>query len=285
MALRGNPISTGIGIDESPWGRNGLGSLLIHAAVLAALVLYAVIAAHIHGNAWGNRSDTQGAIEATMVNSAPTIPLPQDHPPTKEVLATDTPSPAPAPPQPKSLRAEAQDSIPIPVKQPVKTHLAPKREAEQKKEMKVPKQVHVPLVPAPIQEQRPRDRANYGAAAAAVPQSMQQAMPAKQVNVQGGNFGALYPWYVNLIKTRTAQNWYEQEVDPGTPAGSRVFITFVIHRDGSPSNVQVQQSSGSPTLDSSCVRAVERVESYGPLPSGYNGSTLLVQYYCEQPRR
>ena len=283
MALRNSQLSTGTGIDESPWGKHGLGSVALHAAVFGALLLTALIIAHIHGNAWGNRSNTQGAIEATMVSSAPAIPLPQDQKPTDQVLATETPSPAPAPPAPKQNQTDAQNSIPIPVKTPVKVKLAPQKQVEQQKEMKVPVQ-HVPLVPAPIAQQHVR--ATYGAAApAAVPQSMQNAQPAKQVNIQGGNFGAMYPWYVDLIKRRTAQNWYVQEVDPGTQPGARVYLTFTVHRDGSPGDVRVQQSSGSPTLDSSCVRAVQRVDSYGPLPSGYSGSTLLVQYYCEQPRR
>jgi periplasmic protein TonB len=29
------------------------------------------------------------------------------------------------------------------------------------------------------------------------------------------------------------------------------------------------------------LRAVQRVDSYGPLPAAYNGSTLQVSYYCE----
>ncbi len=275
-----------IRFDRDPFKRPALGSLLLHVAIFGSLILYAVIVAHIHGNAWGNRSDTQGAIQATMVSSAPAIPLPRDEQPTKEVLATQTPSPAPAPPAPKASRAEEQDSIPIPTKQPVKPKLEPKKQAEQQKPVKVPVQ-HVPLVPASqLSQTRPTNRANYGEAApAAVPRSMAQATPAAQVNVQGGNFGAMFPWYVDLIKRRTAQNWYKQEVDPSTREGARVYLTFVVHRDGSPAQVQVQQSSGSPTLDSSCTRAVQRVDSYGPLPSGYTGSTLLVQYYCEQSGR
>jgi len=252
-------------------------------AIFGSLLIYAVILAHIHGNAWGNRSDTQGAIQATMVSSAPAIPLPQDQKPTDQVLATQTPSPAP--PAPQATKAEAQDSIPIPDKQPAK--LQPKKQVEQQKPLKMPVQ-HVPLVPAPLhpEQVRPTNRANYGEAApAAVPRSMAQATPSQQVNIQGGNFGAMFPWYVDLIKRRTAQNWYKQEVDPGTPSGSRVYVTFVVHRDGSPSQVQVQQSSHSTTLDSSCIRAVQRVDTYGPLPSGYSGSTLLVQYYCEQSGR
>ncbi len=282
MALR----SPEIRFSQDPFKRPALGSLLLHVAIFGSLILYAVIIAHIHGNAWGNRSDTQGAIQATMVSSAPAIPLPRDEQPTKEVLATQTPSPAPAPPAPRASKAEEQDSIPIPTKQPVKPKLEPKKQVEQQKPVKVPVQ-HVPLVPASrLNQTRPTNRASYGEAApAAVPRSMAQATPAAQVNVQGGNFGAMFPWYVDLIKRRTAQNWYKQEVDPSTREGARVYLTFVVHRDGSPSQVQVQQSSGSPTLDSSCTRAVQRVDSYGPLPSGYTGSTLLVQYYCEQSGR
>ena len=273
------------GLQNDPLGRPALGSLLLHAAIFGSLVAYALIVAHIHGNAWGNHSDTQGAIQATMVASAPSIPLPQEQKPTDQVLATQTPSPAPAPPAPQAPAAAPQDSIPIAAKQPDK--IEPKKQVEQQKPLKVPVQ-HVPLVPAPLHPEqiKPTNRANYGEAApAAVPKSMAQAQPAAQVSVQGGNFGAMFPWYVDLIKRRTAQNWYKQEVDPGTPQGAKVYLTFTVRRDGSPGDVRVQQSSGSPTLDSSCMRAVQRVDTYGPLPSGYNGSTLLVQYYCEQSGR
>ena len=272
---------------EDPFRKSALGSLALHAAVVAALVISALVIAHIHGNAWGNQSDTQGAIQATMVSSAPAIPLPQEQKPTDQVLATQTPSPAPAPPAPRATRAEDQDAIPIPDKQPVKTKLEPRKQVEQEKPLKVPVQ-HVPITKAPLhpEQVRPTNRANFGEASpAAVPRSMAQATPASQVNVQGGNFGAMFPWYVDKIKRMTAQNWYKQEVDPGTQSGARVFVTFTVHRDGSPTDVHVQQSSGSPTLDSSCVRAVQRTDSYGPLPGGYNGSTLLVQYYCEQSGR
>ena len=280
MALR----TPHLDFEDDPWGKPAVGSLVLHAGIFAALILYAVVVAHIHGNAWGNRSDTQGAIQATMVNSAAAIPLPQtEQPKPDQVLATETPSQAPAPPAPKAQKAEAQDSIAIPIKQKVKTKLEPKRQVEQQKEVKVQPR-HVRMVPAPTQPQHVQlqHRADYGATQAYTPKSMAQAQPAAQVNVEGGNFGAMYPWYVQLIKRMTAQNWYKQEVDSSTPNGAKVYITFKIHRDGSPSDVRVQQSSGSPTLDSSCVRAVLRVQSYGPLPGGYNGSTLLVQYYCEQ---
>ncbi len=268
-------------LEPEPLGKPALGAVALHIGIFGSLALLSVL--HIHGKAWGDRTDTAGAIQATMVASAPSIPLPTEQTPTKEVLATETPSPAPALPAPQAFKADPQDAIPIPDKQAAR--IQPKKQVEQPKPQPVQ---HVPLL-SPAQaralQQQPQHRANFGEAApAAIPRSTAQAAPSTQVNVQGGNFGAMFPWYVDLIKRRTASNWYKQEVDPSTANGARVYLTFTINRGGSPSNVQVERSSGSPTLDSSCIRAVQRTETYGPLPSGYTGSTLLVQYFCEQSR-
>jgi protein TonB len=270
--------------EPDPLRKPALQSLALHAGVVASILAYTLIAAHLHGNSWGNNSTTEGAIQATMVSSAPAIPLPRDEQkPTDNVLATDTPSPAPAPPAPKAPPAAEEKSIPIPTRQPVKTRLAPKKQVEQKQPVQ-----HVPVhaaTEAQRQQVRPDNRANYGEAAPNTPRSMAQATPGAQVNVQGGDFGSRFPWYVDVIRRKTAQNWYKQEVDPGTPDGSRVFLSFSVSRAGEPSGVRIAQSSGSPTLDSSCVRAVQRVDTYGPLPSGYTGSSLQVSYYCEQAGR
>jgi protein TonB len=281
MALRAQQL------DPDPLRKPALQSLILHAGIVGALLAYALIAAHLHGNNWGNNSTTQGAIQATMVSSAPAIPLPRDEQkPTDNVLATETPSPAPAPPAPKAPPAEEEKSIPIPVKQPVKAKLQPKK-SEAQPEPVHHIQVHAATQPAPRYQQqvRPDNRANYGEAAPNTPRSMAQATPGAQVNVQGGDFGSRFPWYVDVIRRKTAQNWYKQEVDPGTPDGARVFLSFSVSRAGEPSGVRIAQSSGSPTLDTSCVRAVQRVDTYGPLPSGYTGSSLQVSYYCEQSGR
>jgi periplasmic protein TonB len=60
-----------------------------------------------------------------------------------------------------------------------------------------------------------------------------------------------------------------------------VFLVFSIYRDGSHSNPQVDTSSGSPTLDRSCLIGAQRVDTFGQLPSNYNQSTLKVSYFCE----
>ncbi len=267
-----------------PFGRAALNSLLLHLGIVGSIALYLFLLAKIHGNTWGNNSTTEGAIQATMVTSAPAIPLPRDEvKQTDSVLATETPSPAPAPPAPKAPAAEPDHSIPIPDKQPLKTKQEPKKTAPAP-----PQTVTTRPTTQPVSHARlikPEDRATFGEAAPATPKSMTQATPGAQVNVQGGDFGARFPWYVDVIKRKTAQNWYKQEVDPGTPSGSRVFLTFSVDRSGSPGQVRIAQSSGSPSLDTSCMRAVQRVDTYGSLPSGYAGSSLQVSYYCEQSGR
>jgi protein TonB len=75
--------------------------------------------------------------------------------------------------------------------------------------------------------------------------------------------------------------WNRFEVDPRTPKGIRVYLTFTIHKDGSVSGMRLDRSSGSPTLDVSCERGVQRVDTFGNLPPAYNQSTLQVSYYCE----
>ncbi len=282
MALRAPQLATDP--EPDPLRKPALQSLALHAALVASILGYALIQSALHGSNWGNNSPTQGAIQATMVSSAPAIPLPrEEQKPTENVLATETPSPAPAPPAPKAPAAEEEKTIPIPVRQPVKTKLEPKKTAPQPVQPAQPTRPTQQTAQKHVQLIKPQDRAVYGEQAANTPRSMTQASPAAQVNVQGGDFGARFPWYVDVIKRKTAQNWYLQEVDPGTPGGAKVYLTFSVSHDGSPSQVRIARSSGSPTLDTSCVRAVQRVDTYGPLPSGYTGSSLQVSYFCERP--
>ena len=106
-----------IELEREPFGGPVAGSLLLHLFVIAAVAFAGYIAGHIHGSEWGN-NQAPGAIQATLVSSAPTIPLPQEAPPTPNVLATEQPSPAPAPPEPKAVPAPPPDAIPIPAKKP-----------------------------------------------------------------------------------------------------------------------------------------------------------------------
>ena len=56
-------------------------------------------------------------------------------------------------------------------------------------------------------------------------------------------------------------------------------------RDGHPMNVQVEQSSGVPSLDISAVRALQRIDTFGPLPQDYSGSKISVEYWFDYSKK
>lgn len=253
-------------LDPATLGRPKIpGSILLHVGFVAAIVGGSFVSHFIHQNEWGNQQ-APGAIQATLVSSPPALPLPQDTPPTPNVLATETPSPAPAPPQPKVVPIPPPDAIPIVKKEPPPKKEPPKKAA--------------PPSPKYAQPQPQQYRAQYGEApATSTPRTMAPTTPGPQAPVTiGGSQGFNYPWYVNLIQSKVAQNWYIKEVDPHTPVGSITKVTFTISRDGSASGFRISQSSGFPTLDSSALRAVQRVDNFSSLPSGYSKSTLFVEY-------
>jgi protein TonB len=64
----------------------------------------------------------------------------------------------------------------------------------------------------------------------------------------------------------------------------RVYITFDITRSGQPANVQVEQSSGVPSLDISAVRAIQRIDTFGALPGDYTGSRVSVEFWFDYKR-
>ncbi|MGB9417882.1 MAG: TonB family protein [Acidobacteriaceae bacterium] len=255
---------------RAPFGVPFAESFGLHLLIIGALASSVWLHSRIRGNEWGQNLD--GAIQANLVSNAPSIPLPQLQKPTDNVLATENPSPAPAIEKEQTVPAPDLKAIPIPVKQTAKKE-PPKKDVTPKEEQKHPQP-----------QKQPQDRAHFGEQQqSSLPQSMaqQQAQaPAAPVSVTGGG-GFRFPYYVAIIQRKTQENWLKQEVDPSTPGGAKAYIYFTLSRDGAPSDVKVGESSGSASLDQSCLRAVQRVDSYGPLPSGYNGSTLQVSYYCE----
>jgi periplasmic protein TonB len=245
-------------------------STVMHVLIFGLLIGYGYLHNFFHGSEWGANNFQQGAIQATLVSTA-ALPLPQDRPPTDNVLATESPSPAPALQEQKTEPLPLPEAIPIPEKQtPAKAPPKPQTKAPPP-----PKQ------PPP----KPQNKANYGEAAPAnVPLSTANNTNANSpVAVTGGDFGSRFGWYVDVIKRKVAQNWYLPEVEPSTPAGATVYIQFTVGRDGSPGSVSMATPSSSASLNSSCLHAVQRVDTFGPLPAGYNESSLNVLYHCTYP--
>jgi periplasmic protein TonB len=77
------------------------------------------------------------------------------------------------------------------------------------------------------------------------------------------------------------ENWLAYEVDPRIKEANRFYLAFDITRDGHPTNVRVEQSSGVPSLDISAMRAVQRIDTFGPLPPDYTGSKVSVEFWFD----
>lgn len=234
-----------------------VGSLGLHLAMAGLLLSYGWMMGLFHHNMWGSK----GAGGAMQVNLTSSIPLPSTEV-NQNVLATETPSHAPAPPSPKEQQHIDEKAIPILGKQ-----AKPKQQTTPKTQ--------------PHQPQPQQNVATSGEQSGSVIPHQMQPGAIGQTTVGDNNFATLYPWYVDQINRTMQQNWNNRQVDSRTPKGARVYMVFTIHRDGTLSNLQLDRSSGSPTLDRSCLIAAQRVSTFGNLPAAYNQSTLRVSYYCE----
>jgi protein TonB len=238
------------------------GSVLLHLGLAGSIAAYYIIGGFFHSNVWGGA--TSGSAIRVQVTSA--IPLPSDQPPNQNVLATEKPSQAPAPPAPKTKAAPVIDEKAIAI------------QGKQQKEKPKP----TPVTPPKVQQPVPQNRAQYGEASANnVPRAIQGQSTPGPVSVNEGDFGSRFGYYISNIQRKMVGASTMQLVDPRTPKGARAYILFTIHRDGSVSNIQLDRSSGSPSLDRECQRAAQRVDTFGPLPSQYAGNTVLTSYYCE----
>ena len=99
-----------------------------------------------------------------------------------------------------------------------------------------------------------------------------------------GDFGSRYGWYVDAVRRKVSENWLRYQVDPNVSNAQRVYITFDINRSGSPGNIKVEQSSGVPSLDISAMRALQRIDTFGPLPPDYSGSRVSVEFWFDYKR-
>lgn len=237
------------------------GALGLHALLVAALAAAAFLG-HAPRNPWGENASTVGAIQASMVSA---LPLPSRAKPVeKSVLASEDVTPTPKPP-PK----EATAPPPRPTDVLIKARTPEKAP---------PKVAPVPTE-APPKHPQPAPatpKAATGDAATQLPQSISQVKNGTATaTVQDRTFGNRYAYYVQIVSRTVAQNWYTQEADPRASQGKRVTLVFDIGRDGVPANVRLETRSGSQSLDSSAMHALQRIDGFGPLPTGDH---ITVEY-------
>lgn len=255
-----------------------LWALALHGVVAAGL-FGAAFLSHHNGKHWGEQVPVAGSVQASMVSALPLPPKQRYQ--EKAVLASDNPSIAPTPPPPETAKAKPEPTKPraepppkphevlIPTKaQPPKP--VPKTALNSLESPPTPKRVVVPPTP-------PTPKATTGETAGIqIPQSITQMRSGTAtVTVEERAFGDRYAYYIRLIAQKINESKSQGEMDPPDARGKRTAIRFTIDRDGAPTEAEVVTRSGSPALDTSTLRAIERIDSFGPLPQG---SRLTVTF-------
>ena len=187
-----------------------------------------------------------------MVSS---IPLP----PTQRtldtgVLTSEAPSPAPVvtkektepPPSPKEV------AIPEKITKPIKT--------AEKPTPTPPKHVQ-PITPPPT-------KAVTGETAGIrIAQStLEVKNGTASVSVQDRTFGSRFAYYVNIVNSKVAQNWYTGEADPRTSLGKSTTIVRLLVPAGAPAGsysiiASVLDADNAATIGKSVLTILPRVSS------------------------
>lgn len=257
--------SAEIFFEHDRWGRALAWSGMFHLGVTALIFVYTVFFSSRPGTGWG----AGGGGSAIGVSLVSTIPLPAA-PDAHNVLANESKGVTQS--QPK-VEDKAPDAIEI---QGKNTKIKPKKTPTPTKEK-----------PRPEPEQETNQVAFGEGGPVSGPYGTFSAPGAKGgfgFTGNGGDFGTRFGWYVQGVQRKVSENWLRYEVDPRINSASRVYITFDIARDGHPSNVQVEQSSGVPSLDISAVRAIQRIDTFGALPPEYSGNKVSVEFWFDYKR-
>ena len=269
---------------ENPdrFGTGMAGAVGLHLLFAVALVGAAYLGPRSHDR-WGEQSASVGAIQASVVSA---IPLPpRAKPVEKQVLASEDVNEAPLPPpkaatqpppRPTDLLLKAKTPKKVIEPAPVRSQAPPK-----------PALRAHPTEAPPVKRPQPAPetpKAQTGETTAAqLPEAVTQSQNGTATaTVENRAFGARYAYYLRGVSQRVSQNWFKGEVDPRSSAGKRVTLLFDIDRDGQPGNIHVETRSGSATLDESALRAVQRVDGFGPLPIG-DHITIEFSFDYKQP--
>jgi len=241
-------------------------SVALHGMLFASILIYGAVIARGQGDFWGG--DTNGG-EAMSANLVSNIPLPRPQVPTENIVANESKGLTQS--QPKAEEQPTPEAIPIPDK-PAK--IKPKPVTSK---LPQPKPVEPPPNVVPFGQGGPVS-GPYGSF------STPDAKGGFGFTGGGGDFGSRYAWYVRQVQQKVSQNWMKYEIDPNITNARRVYITFDIDRSGRPANVQVEQSSGIPSLDISATRALQRIDTFGPLPNDYGGNRVSVEFWFDYRR-
>jgi periplasmic protein TonB len=256
--------SADIYFEHDRWGRALAWSAGLHVGVVVVSLVYSMVFLSTSGQGWGAGGGGE-AIGATLVSTVPIAATPTQ---SQNVLANESKGLTKSEPK---VQEKDPDAIEI---QGKNTKIKP-----QKKQETVSKEKAQP---------QPEEESNQVAFGEGGPVSgpygtfsANGAKGGFGFTGGGGDFGTRFAWYVQAVQRTVSQNWLKYEIDPRITSAQRVYVTFDISRDGHPNNVQVEQSSGVPSLDISATRAIQRIDTFGPLPNEYSGSKVSVEFWFD----
>jgi protein TonB len=258
-------MATGdIFFEHERWGHNLAWSAALHVGVTLAIIGYAYIAYSGHGSNWG----AGGGGSAMGVSLVSNVPLPANPAQTQNVLANESKGvsksqPATAVEEPKAIPIPERNAKKKPAPQPTESQRKPQPEPQEEASNVVPFGEGGPV-------SGPYAMFNVGAAKGGF-----------GITGGGGDFATRFAWYVRVVNEKVSENWLKYEVDPRIQSANRVYLTFDIDRSGRPSHIQIEQSSGVPSLDMSAMRALQRIDTFGPLPAEYTGSKVSVEFWFD----
>lgn len=239
-------------------------SICLHVFVIGGVLLYAYVA-NGAGSNWGTNSAGEGTISVNITSS---IPLPTKPVNDQNVLANESEGLSQS--QQKQPPQEDKDAIAI-----ADHHKPPKVKptAQQLAELYKPRVVQTPKSNVVPYGQGGPTNLNMAV--------VKTALGNGGLKVGQGDFGSRYAWYVDAVRRKISENWFKYEVDPSLSSANRVYLVFNIERDGSPSDVRIETSSGVPSLDQSAMRSLQRIDTFGPLPPDYGGSKVSVEFFFD----
>lgn len=243
------------------------GSLALHISLAAAMVVFSLVGGR--REFWGDRNAGGGS--AMLINTVHQLPMPANSGninPVANDTRSEAPEPKPEPVKKTVVKEPEPDAIPIP------THSTPKKPSPRAASVNKYREKQV-------------DQPNQ------IYSSQGQRLVTNQIGQPGSGgigvgkgspFGDRYGYYVDILRQKVAQHWRTGDVDPRIRMAPPAVVTFTIRRDGSTAGVRIIQTSGNLALDLSAQRAIADASPFPPLPLGYSGSDVSIEFWFELKR-
>jgi protein TonB len=253
--------------EQEPLKLHLVGSVGLHISV--ALAVFALSVFHGRRETWGDA--TPGGGSSMIVGVVGHVPLPSRGGIVNPV-ANDTKSEVPEP-KPDNVK-QSKVVEPEPDAVPLPSRTAPKKPSRKETSNNSYRAKQI-------------DRANqlYSQEGQALVTPMVGMVGSGGVGVgQGSPFGNRFGYYVDILRQKVAQKWRTGDVDPRIRSAPPAIVTFTIRRDGSISNVRVEQTSGNFALDASAQRAIADAAPLPPLPAAFDRNEVSIEFWFQLQR-